>query len=503
MNLKGQSVVVLAGAVVGLGGAGHSLYAFEPPEALARVRADERTQSYRFAHESILGTSLDLIVHASSPAQAVECEHRILAEIERLRMVLSTYDPTSEISRIKQGESHPSADLDRLLAAYALWGQRTDGAIGLNIQSAISLWKQCAAANTLPGRAQLQEALRASKAWNVDALGKGFIIDRAVEVAREVAPSGLLNIGGDIRAWGDRRWKIGVADPRDHAENAGLLTTFAIFESAVASSGGYERFHTIDGIRYSHILDPRTGWPVDHRTSATILASDCVTANALATAATVMGAEPGESLAKAFGAGGHAIVDAGGPVRTGGAIAGPVRPIMAMMADAAPAWPKDYQVAIEIALKDPSAPTTGPSGPPARGGARRGGGYKRPYVAVWVHDANQKVVRTISVWGNQPRWLPELSYWWKAADETPIETDTIARATRPPGKYTVTWDGKNDKGQSVAPGQYTITVEFNREHGRHVKESAVIECNGSPQSVTLKATPESDAGTIAYGPRGN
>jgi hypothetical protein len=157
---------------------------------------------------------------------------------------------------------------------------------------------------------------------------------------------------------------------------------------------------------------------------------------------------------------------------------------------------------VDIALKDPQPSAASVQGEAAREGAppRRGrGGYRRPYVAVWVEDAAGKTVRTISVWGNKPRWVPELSYWWKAVNGDEAAARATTRATRPPGRYTVAWDGKDDAGNAVPRGTYTVTVEINREHGRHVKESASIECGDAPATVRLKATAESDESTITFG----
>src|SRR5258706_15798311 len=118
-------------------------------------------------------------------------------------------------------------------------------------------------------------------------------MDGAGGVGGGVGGGGLLNMGGDIRAWGGGGWVVGVADPECPAENAPVRGTLVLREAAVATSGGYARYFTIGERRYSHLIDPRTLRPVEDVASATVVASDCVTANAMSTAACVLGAREG------------------------------------------------------------------------------------------------------------------------------------------------------------------------------------------------------------------
>ena len=90
-------------------------------------------REFAFAHEGVLGTSMDLVVQAPRARDAVECERRALAEIERLRAILSTYDAASEIRRVMAGGAVESAELAEVLDAYASWGTRSNGAIELNM----------------------------------------------------------------------------------------------------------------------------------------------------------------------------------------------------------------------------------------------------------------------------------------------------------------------------------------------------------------------------------
>jgi thiamine biosynthesis lipoprotein len=111
------------------------------------------------------------------------------------------------------------------------------------------------------------------------------------------ANSALVDLGGDVRVVGpqpgDRPWRVGVRDPRapDRA-----LASVPLREGAITTSGDYERFMIVDGVRYAHILDPRTGWPVSGSRSVTVVAPLCTIAGSATTIAMLRGDDAGEWL---------------------------------------------------------------------------------------------------------------------------------------------------------------------------------------------------------------
>lgn len=138
------------------------------------------------------------------------------------------------------------------------------------------------------------------RVWlDLGGVAKGYAVDEAVRILTESGVrSGIVNAGGDLRSFGikpgNRLWKIGVQDPDKPQELAGVLE---VGEISVATSGDYQRYFEKDGIRYHHILDSTTGYPARSGIrSATVLAPDCALADALATAAFVMGPERGLDL---------------------------------------------------------------------------------------------------------------------------------------------------------------------------------------------------------------
>ena len=134
---------------------------------------------------------------------------------------------------------------------------------------------------------------------SLDAIAKGYIVSKAARRARQVAGVSdvLVNLGGDIQHFGSRDVAIGIANPFNPAENAAPIAIVLIRDEALATSGNYRRAIHANGARHSHIIDPRSGRPATQVTSASVVAPDCATADALSTAFSVL--TPSESLALA------------------------------------------------------------------------------------------------------------------------------------------------------------------------------------------------------------
>ena len=193
------------------------------------------SDSFTFFHENTLGTSLDLRIAADSREAVVAAEAAVLDEIERLRLVLSSYDANSELRRLLANETSETAisnDLFQVLRFSDHFRSLTNGAFNPNVEAATVLWRKCATEQRLPQIEELCEAITQSQqvAWQVDAK------QRTV-----------------------RRFRIG-------------------------------------GVHYSHIIDPRTAKPVTKIVSASVLAEDAATADALATAMSVLEVEESLSL---------------------------------------------------------------------------------------------------------------------------------------------------------------------------------------------------------------
>jgi len=230
---------------------------------------------------------------------------------------MSTHLRFSELSRLNRapaGEAvELSADTMEVLRLSRLLNTRTGGAFDATCLPLFELWARAGKAGRLPGEADIAAA-KASSGWdkwkllddgavkNVDGAGfglgglaKGWAIDRAVEAIKSAGcAGGLVEVGGDIRCFGrpahEGKWIVAVQNPFDPAGDE-FFGALAIDGAAVCTSGNYERFSVIDGKRYSHIIDPRTGRCVDLAPSVTVVAPTAAIADGWATALSVLGPE--------------------------------------------------------------------------------------------------------------------------------------------------------------------------------------------------------------------
>jgi len=410
------------------------------------------SRPFRRHYERVLGTSMELTVW-SQPAGVERVFRTVLDEVDRLDRLLSTYRSDSEISRYGDGiRASGSRERWLLLDEYSRWQERTGGAISSRINGRL----------------------------NVDALGKAFIVDRAAAAGLDGtgADGVMLNIGGDIAVVGPEV-AVDVADPSRPFENDAPLARIRLSAGAVATSGSYAR--------PGHLVDPRTGGPANGAASATMVAADCLTANALATALCVLPISRGLALVE-MEAGAEALLTSrtGAVFKTSGFSsleqATPPRP------SGSGQWPVGFEVRVAITL-------TGQSG------GRGGRNIKSPYVAIWVENAAGKYIRTLAVWGDKWRYLEELTDWWKFARNDKALNTSATRATRPAGEYRVAWSGLDDTGNPMPQGPYKINVEVSREHGTYARKTGAIVTGAEPSAITLPGTAEFAPIVIAYGPR--
>ena len=174
---------------------------------------------------------------------------------------------------------------------------------------------------------------RAGQSVTLGGIAKGLVVDRAVAALRAAGLKDfLMQAGGDLYAagrHGDREWKVGIQDPRaTHGEDRSTDSSFALLaltDSAFNTSGDYERFILKDGKRHHHILDPRSGYPVSHTRSVTVLAPTSFLADTLDTAAFVLGAEQGLKLIARVPGAEAVIVDAQNRVHVSPGLSGRLR----------------------------------------------------------------------------------------------------------------------------------------------------------------------------------
>lgn len=471
-------------------------------------RAQEPSQSlheFRFAREDVLGSSSSLVVNAADEATAHRAETAVFEEVARLAAVLSTWDTNSELARLMAaGGGRPSADLTAALQLAERWRAGSSGAFEPGIAKLVSLWTASCKSGNQPADSELAAAVASLKApawtlaegqltvrapFTLDALAKGHIVDLASQKLLAIPGCELVSfqIGGDTRL-GRSASPIALADPRHPAANGAMLMTLRIANGAVASSGGYARGFDLGGVHHSHILDPRTGKPCDGVLGASVVAKDTATADALATILCVLGPTEGLRLIEGMPGTEAVLVTADGEVHESKGLRALVVETATEVAQANSNWPKDFALQVDFEIKAP-----------ASSGGRGRGGWKRPYVAVWIEDLTGTPARTLCLWGDERRWLRELRRWSRQNAETPRLIELVSQATRKAGNYTLTWDGTDDEGRALAPGRYTVILEASREHGSYQLMRKEIDLGQTAFHVEFEDNEEIGKGKITFG----
>lgn len=288
-------------------------------------------RSWRATPADVMGTRWELT--AVARFDDADCAEGALAAAEQavrdVESLMSVHLDGSELARFNAaaaGAPFPlTADTLAVLAQARRLAGATDGAFDVTCRPLVKLWSAARKSGRLPAEEQIAAAMRpvGMQHLQIDPHGvtklvegveldfggiaKGYAVDRSLLTLKAAGVvGGLVEIGGDLRCFGAteqrRKWVVGIRHPFDRRRQCGYL---ALSDAAVATSGDYERFYEIDGRRYSHIVDPRSGLPVEHIPSVTVVslgqgarAASCAEADAWATALSVLAGvlKPGDAL---------------------------------------------------------------------------------------------------------------------------------------------------------------------------------------------------------------
>ena len=453
------------------------LPALPPVEAPAQApMAREAGELFVFHDPCVLGTRLNVAVRAAGQAEAYAAACAARAEIDSLDGVFNWRDLQSEISRLNRAEKfQASPDLFRVVSASEHWREASGGAFSGRMGLLLQRWREPVA----PERADAAVLARAIAAapvgldaavriitrpepvrFDLDAIAKGYIVDRALNAAMAIAgvAGAMVDIGGDIRCAGigpdAGHWRIGLPDPLSIHDNAPLAGAFDLRDMAIATSGCGPRDIGADGRVRSATLDPRDGWPVAHQRSATVTAPSAMDADALASAMLVLDRQAGARLvAQAPGLAAR-VTSPGGRVQTFGVQPHWVEYAPQKPAQGASLWKQGWyaDITFEAPPKD----------------MRREIAFRSPYVVIWISDMDDKPVRTLLLIGRYKEWHEGNHIWWRQ-NRAKVDSYFAGRSmsTRGSGTYKVYWDGVDDAGGTVPTGKYRIHVETSRESGGH------------------------------------
>jgi thiamine biosynthesis lipoprotein len=236
----------------------------------------------------LMGTVCEVAVPAMHEASIESA----FAEAKRVEEMLSTWIDDSELSRVNRGAASPSNELRALLETADDWSRRTGRAFDPHVKSLIEVWKT-REEGALPNRDAIAQAMQ-SKRWEEGAFGKGYALDRML--AKLGGDEAMIDFGGQLIVRGELR--VTIADPANREHPVVALT---IANASLSTSSGSEKTFEVEGRRFSHILDPRTGEALPPRGSVSVLADDAITADILSTALYVMGEDEGLRWAGANG----------------------------------------------------------------------------------------------------------------------------------------------------------------------------------------------------------
>jgi len=264
--------------------------------------------------EMIMGTLVEITVIPANE-KAIREAFEALKKVDAL---MSTYKEDSEISILnREAKAQVSGETLEVIEDAIKFSNLTDGAFDITCRPLINLWKKAKKEEKVPSEMEIEEAISLvdyqriilegnqirleKKGMQIDlgGIAKGYAVDKAIEALKKNGiKRALVNAGGDLYALGTdpqgEKWQIGVQDPRDEDK---IIDIIKVKDKAVATSGDYRRYFTLEGKRFSHIVNPKTGLTVqDVPMSVTIIGPDATTTDALSTGVFVLGPEEGMKL---------------------------------------------------------------------------------------------------------------------------------------------------------------------------------------------------------------
>lgn len=280
-------------------------------------------------HQSqmLMGTIINIDVCSSNKIDARLDEAYQMAwdRIKDIGFRMSVYEAESEITHINLSKARPvmvENDTYNLIAESIKGTALTHGAFDITVRPLILSWRQAQEDNRILSAAQVNEikeiigpehiqllsdnrVLIKNGLTQLDlgAIAKGYSVDQAADIFRDNGfYQFLVDAGGDVYVSGNNcqnaKWQIGIKDPR---KGNSIVDIIEVSNEAVTTSGDYERFFEIEGRKYSHIIDPKTGYPLKTGVSVTVIAPNAKEADMLSTALSVMGRDEGFKLIEKLG----------------------------------------------------------------------------------------------------------------------------------------------------------------------------------------------------------
>ncbi|WP_136468444.1 FAD:protein FMN transferase [Flagellimonas onchidii] len=270
----------------------------------------------------LMGTRFEITVVAPNEEIGYINIDEAASEIKRIEKIISSWDENSETASINKNAGikpiKVSPELYGLIERAKKISEITDGAFDISYASMDNIWKFDGTMKGLPSEGEIKRSIAKighkkiildpdeqtvflkEKGMRIGfgAIGKGYAADKAKElmVSKQVK-GGIINASGDLTTWGTKvtgeKWLVGIANPLSKEK---VFSWLPVIESSVATSGNYEKYIIINDKKYSHIIDPRTGYPTSGINSVSVFAKNAELCDALATAIFIMGKDIGVHL---------------------------------------------------------------------------------------------------------------------------------------------------------------------------------------------------------------
>jgi len=274
----------------------------------------------------LMGCRYDITVVAPNEVEGNKYIDIAANEVTRIEKLISEWDSTTQISHVNFYAGIRPVKVDKevydLIVRSIKISELTDGAFDITWAGMNQIWKFDGSMKRLPTDQEVADAVKTVGYKNIvlnkedttvflklkgmrlgfGGIGKGYGADKGAELLKSMGvPAGIMNASGDITAWGEqpdgKPWMIGITNPFNKEK---VFSWFPYPGKSIGTSGNYENFVEFNGKRYTHIIDPRTGWPVQGISSVTIFGPNAELSTALTKAIFVMGREVGINLLKQF-----------------------------------------------------------------------------------------------------------------------------------------------------------------------------------------------------------
>jgi len=270
----------------------------------------------------LMGSKFEITIVATDSVAAERHIDEVIGEVSRIENMISDWKSSSQVSEVNRNAGIHPVKVDRevyeLTRRAIVISEATNGAFDISFAAMEKVWKFDGTMTEVPSPDDIRRSVQMVGYKNIildsaqctiflklpgmkigfGSIGKGYAADRGQQIAvASDIKSGIVNASGDMRAWGRQpdgtNWKIGITNPFKPGK---VMKIVPLRDEAVVTSGNYENYIVLQGKRYSHIINPTTGYPAEGLSSVTVFGPDAETANGLSTSIIVLGRDAGVKL---------------------------------------------------------------------------------------------------------------------------------------------------------------------------------------------------------------